>query len=85
MKGCTFHRPIKTLYLLDLLAMFCDSAGQHARIHPAGTNDLSDLGATSQNVMRTTRKADRPYLTEEVAFKSVLQHSGHFVARSNDL
>ena len=85
MKDCTFHRPIKTLYLLDLLATLRESADQCPRIHPADTNDLSNLGATSQNVMRTGRKTDRPDLREDATFKSVLQQSGHLAVHSNDL
>ena len=85
MKGCTFHRPIKTLYLLDLLATLRDSADQCPRIHPADTNDLSNLGARSQNVVRTGRKTDRPDLREGVAFESILQQSGHLAVHSNDL
>jgi hypothetical protein len=85
MKGCTFHRPIKIMYLLNLLATLRNCADQCPRIHPADTNDLSNLGATSQNVMRTGRKTDRPDLREGVAFKSVLQQSGHLAVHSNDL
>ena len=85
MKSCTFHRSTKTLYLLDLLAMLRDCADQCTRIPLADTNDLSNLGATSQNVMRTARKTDNPYLRKDVALKSVLQQGGHFVVHSNDL
>ena len=62
-----------------------DCIDQCTRLPPADTNDLSNLGATSQNVMRTARKADRPNLREGVALKSVLHQSGHFVVHSNDL
>jgi len=87
-KDCTFHdifRTTEPLHLLDLLTTSCNGTNQSARIHPADTNDLSDLGATSQNVMRMDWKADCPNLREDMTLKSILKDGGHFVMRSNDL
>jgi len=65
--------------------MLRDSADQWTRVQLVDADDLPNLRATSQNVMRIGRKTDRPNLREDMALKRVLQQSGHFVGRSNDL